>query len=87
MNKYERIPNFILDLHGYTTREAKETLDDIIESGEYGHIRVITGKGQFRETGPILRTYVENYLKNQDIAFQTSKLHNGGDGALEIYLK
>jgi DNA-nicking Smr family endonuclease len=87
MNKYERVPEFVLDLHGYTTREAKGLIDDIIESGEYGHIRVITGKGAFRETGPVMRTYVENYLRNQNIKFETAKLYNGGDGALEVYLK
>jgi DNA-nicking Smr family endonuclease len=86
MNKYERVPDYVLDLHGYTTREAGEVLDDIIEGGEYRHIRIITGKGTFRETGPVLRTFVENYLKNREIKFQTSKLHNGGDGALEAYL-
>ena len=85
MNKYERVPDYILDLHGYTTREAGEVLDDIIEGGEYRHIRIITGKGAFRETGPVLRTFVENYLKNRKIKFQAAKLHNGGDGALEVY--
>lgn len=86
MNKYERQPDYIVDLHGYTTKEAKEALDDIIESGEYRHIRIITGKGTFRETGPVLRTFVENYLKNQDIKFETAKLYNGGEGALEVFL-
>ena len=31
MNKYERQPEYILDLHGYTTREAEEKLVEIIE--------------------------------------------------------
>lgn len=87
MNKYERQPEFILDLHGYTTREAGEILDDLILEGEYKHVRIITGKGSFRETGPVLRTYVENYLKNRDIKFSIAKLHNGGQGALEVFLK
>ena len=87
MNKYERVPEFVLDLHGYTTKEAKELIGDIIEAGEYGHIRIITGKGAFRETGPVMRTYVENFLRNQNIKFETAKLYNGGEGALEVYLK
>jgi len=87
MNKYEKIPEYIVDLHGYTTREAGEVLEELIEGGEYKHIRVITGKGTFRETGPVLRTYIENYLKKRDITFQTAKLSNGGDGALEVFLK
>jgi DNA-nicking Smr family endonuclease len=87
MNKYERIPEYILNLHGFTTREAGEMLEDIIDGGEYRHIRVITGKGAFRETGPVLRTFVENFLRNREVKFEMAKLHNGGDGALEVYLK
>ena len=67
MNKYERVPDYILDLHGYTTREAKEVLEDILDGGEFRHIRIITGKGTFRETGPVLRTFVENFLRNREI--------------------
>ena len=87
MNKYERVPDYILDLHGYTTREAKDVLEDVLDGGEFRHIRIITGKGAFRETGPVLRTFVENFLRNRDIKFETAKLHNGGEGALEVYLK
>ena len=86
MNKYERVPDYILDLHGYTIREAKEVLEDILDGGEFRHIRIITGKGTFRETGPVLRTFVENFLRNREIKFETAKLHNGGAGALEVYL-
>jgi len=87
MNKYEKIPEYILDLHGYTTREAAELLDELREAGEDNHIRVITGKGSFRETGPVMRTFVENYLGGRRIPFNTAKLYNGGDGALEVFLK
>ncbi len=87
MNKYEKVPEHIVDLHGYTTRKAGEVLDELVEGGEFRHVRIITGKGTFRETGPVLRTYVENFLKNREIKFQISKLSNGGDGALEVFLK
>ena len=86
MNKYERQPEYVVDLHGYTTREAKEILNDLIVGKEYRHVRIITGKGLFRGTGPVLRTYVENYLKNHDIRYEYAKLYNGGEGALEVYL-
>ena len=85
MNKYQRIPEFILDLHGYTTKEAEQKLDEIVEGGEYFHIRVITGKGTFRETGPVMRNFVKRYLQIRDIRFDTSKISDGGDGALEVY--
>ncbi len=87
MNKYEHEPDYILDLHGYTTKEAEGILDEMIDAGEYNHVRVITGKGTFRETGPVMRTFVEHYLENRDIEFKTSKLYNGGEGAFEVFLK
>ena len=87
MNKYERVPEKIIDLHGLTTREAKEVLEELVLAGEFRHVRIITGKGTFRDTGPVLRTYVENYLKNNGIKFEIAKLYNGGDGALEVFLK
>ena len=85
VNKYERKPEAIIDLHGQTTAEAKVVLDNLIKNEEYKHVRIITGKGTFRETGPILKPFVQNYLKKLDINFSTAKLHNGGDGALEVF--
>lgn len=87
MNKYERKPDYILDLHGYNTKEAAGMLDLIIESGKYAHMRIITGKGAFRETGPVMRSFVKSYFKKLDIRFETSKLYNGGEGALEVFFK
>lgn len=87
MNKYEKIPEDTIDLHGKTVREALEYLEDYFLEHDYKHIRIITGKAAFRETGPVLRTAVENFLKNKNIRFEYAKLYNGGEGALEVYLK
>lgn len=87
MNKYARTPEFILDLHGFTTKQAEGILDETLLNGQYKHVRVITGKGTFRETGPVMRTFVENYLENNDLLFETSKLYSGGEGAFEVYLE
>lgn len=86
MNKYERIPEYILDLHGKTTKEAKVILEHLIKTSNYKHVRVITGKASFRDTGPVLRGFVENYLNSLDIKYSYAKLTNGGEGALEVYL-
>ncbi len=51
MNKYEKIPEYILDLHGHTTKEAEGLLDELIEAGGYSHIRVITGRGRLGRRG------------------------------------
>jgi DNA-nicking Smr family endonuclease len=85
MNKYEQKPEYIVDLHGYTTKQAEELLEEIISFKKYRHIRVITGKALFRESGPVLRTFVQQFLKSRDIRFQTSKISDGGEGALEVF--
>lgn len=87
MNKYAKIPTLVLDLHGHTTREAKEVLDEILAKNEHSHIRIITGKGTYRETGPVLRSYAQGYLRDRGISFQISKISDGGDGALEVFLR
>ncbi|MDP3956130.1 MAG: Smr/MutS family protein [bacterium] len=84
MNKYERIPDYIIDLHGYTTREAKDELDKLFKNN-YKHVRVITGKGTFRETGPVLRTFVKKYLVQKGYRYNPAKIADGGDGALEVF--
>ncbi len=87
MNKYARTPDHILDLHGFTTRQAEALLDETFAKGQYKHVRIITGKGAFRETGPVMRTFVEDYLENGDFRFEVAKLFNGGEGAFEVYLE
>lgn len=86
MNKYERVPEHILDLHGKNTREARNLLDAFLLSSKYKHIRIITGKGTFRETGSVMRNFVSGFLKERGINFQIAKISNGGEGALEVYL-
>ena len=85
MNKYEREPDKIIDLHGHTTKEAEDVLDELVSVREFKHVRLITGKGTFRDSGPVLREFVKSYLRRHEIRFETAKLYNGGDGALEVY--
>lgn len=86
-NKYESEPEFELDFHGWTTEECKEELDEIIREGDYSHIRVIVGKGKNSEGGPVLPNFVKNYLNERNIRFSQSKIQDGGEGALEVFLK
>ena len=87
MNKYERKPDHILDLHGHTTREAETVMDKLIQSRKHTHVRVITGHGALRETGPVLKTFIRDYLAAHNIRYNQSKLSDGGEGAFEIFLK
>jgi DNA-nicking Smr family endonuclease len=86
MNKYAREPERVVDLHGYTTLQAREFLDEFFENTNYKHIRLITGKGLYKD-GPILRSYIEKYLRLREIKFQYAKISDGGEGALEVFLE
>ncbi len=86
MNKYQKTPEIIIDLHGKTIAEAKVLLDTIIAEKKYSHIRMITGKCSYREHGPILQPFVKNYLEEKNIKFNQSKIQDGGEGALEVYI-
>jgi DNA-nicking Smr family endonuclease len=86
-NKYARIPETIIDLHGYTTREAEEVLHTLIRERKYAHVRIITGKGNRSAHGPVLAQFVRDYLNARQIRYNNAKLHEGGEGALEVFLK
>ena len=84
MNKYIQAPDDIIDLHGYTTDEARAVLDDRLKNGTPSHIRIIVGKGIHSEKQPVLRDFVKNYLSARNIRFNQSKIQDGGEGALEV---
>ena len=86
MNKYSQVPGDIIDLHGYTTLEAKDILDTLIREEKHHHIRIITGKGLHSADGPVLKDFVKRYLDAHDKRYNQSKLHDGGEGALEVFL-
>ncbi|MDP3988878.1 MAG: Smr/MutS family protein [bacterium] len=86
VNKYERKPQYILDLHGYTTSEAQKELDDLFKNSIYSHVRIITGKGAFRATGPVLQTFVKQYLFKKGYRYNPAKLQDGGEGAFEVFV-
>lgn len=86
-NKYPQEPELIVDFHGYTTLECKDDLDELIEGGQYSHVRIIVGKGRNSIDGPVLPNFVKNYLTERSIRFSQSKIADGGEGSLEVYLK
>jgi len=84
MNKYERQPEYVLDLHGRTVREAEHALKGLLEKN-FSHVRVIVGKGLHSKVGPILRDAVKEFFRTQGIRFTQSKISDGGEGALEVF--
>ncbi len=85
MNKYLRTPSKIIDLHGHTTSEAKIALDELLKSNE-SYVRIIVGKGNHSKEGPVLRDFVKKYFLSKNIHFNQSKISDGGEGALEVFL-
>jgi len=84
-----------IDLHGHTLEAAHRVLNAFIA----GHaaagrrcVRVITGKGSFREGGGVLKTAVPRWLNEpplQDsiLAFSHARRDDGGEGALYVLLR
>jgi DNA-nicking Smr family endonuclease len=86
MNKYEQVPERIVDLHGLTKRETEEVLDILLIDAQGSHVRLIVGKGVHSAQGAVLREFVKIYLGSRNITFHQSKLQYGGEGALEVFL-
>ena len=84
-----------LDLHGYTQGQAHEALGDFLDGAQGRGLRcvlVITGKGNTKETGGVLRAQVPRWLNEPDnrarvLAFDYAQPKHGGLGALYILLR
>jgi len=87
MNKYEQTPEHIIDLHGYTTAEAKLLLDTVFAFKKFSHVRVITGKSTYRGKPAVLLPFVKRYVLEHGVDFRPAKPQDGGEGALEVFLK
>jgi DNA-nicking Smr family endonuclease len=86
MNKYERTPEQVIDLHGHTVQKSALLLEELLEKGSLAHVRVIVGKGMHSKGGAVLREFVKEFLLSRNIRFAQSKIQDGGEGALEVYL-
>jgi DNA-nicking Smr family endonuclease len=84
-----------IDLHGLTQADAHRALVAFI-SGQHAAgrrcVRVITGKGTFREGGGVLRAAVPRWLNEADmraavLAISHAQPRDGGGGALYVLLK
>lgn len=86
-NKYEQKAEIEIDLHGHTTAESKEILDTLLKEKKYSIVRIIVGKGNHSVCGAVLPDFVRSYLHSHGIRYNQSKINNGGEGALEVFLR
>ena len=89
-NKYQRIPEAILDVHGMYQVEAEEAVLEFINNVQdrgYRFVRIIPGKGIHSAGGyGVLNTLVREILSGRGYKFSSAKLNEGGEGALDIDL-
>ena len=85
LNKFVTAPDEVIDMHGYTTREALSVLDDIAADPKLRFVRIIVGKGIHSAEGHagVLRDFVKNYLDERQIEHRPAKFKDGGSGALD----
>lgn len=87
-------PQSVLDLHGYTAREAEDKTASFVRAALKNgllSLLIITGKGLHSEGDGILRDVVETTvieLKKQNVivSFKWEKKHKYKSGAMLVYL-
>lgn len=63
---------FEIDLHGLNMSDSKKVLDEVFEwlPVEGKHVKrldIVVGVGKGSDTGPVLPSFVMNYLKEKDL--------------------
>ena len=88
-------PEAELDLHGYKAIEARIRAESFVYTCKiqgFFTIRIIVGKGQHSELGPVLPDVVEDVLnemrsKNLVLGFDWDKKAKYGSGSIIVYLQ
>ncbi|HEU4531146.1 MAG TPA: Smr/MutS family protein [Steroidobacteraceae bacterium] len=82
-----------LDLHGYTSAQAKQALREFLEAMMREHcrcVRIIHGKGlRSGHRGPVIKHTVNGVLQRTDavLAFASARPVDGGTGAIYVLLR
>lgn len=81
-----------LDLHGMTADHAYIAIQQFIEhcrGPQMSSVRIIHGKGDRSERGPVLKRKLGGWLRQRDdvLAFCSAKENDGGTGAVYVLLK
>ena len=74
-----------LDLHGYRTLEAHGLVLDFLEHAKNNNfkiVRIITGKG-IDGYSP-LKSYIKDFLIENDYNYSQADMYSGGEGAFDI---
>jgi DNA-nicking Smr family endonuclease len=80
-----------IDLHGMNALEARRYVDDFLDyaaSEGYRAVRIVHGKGNHSQQGPILKRHIGVWLRkrNNVLAYVSAQQADGGTGALYVLL-
>lgn len=80
-----------LDLHGFTTEEAKKQVQNFLQEALYSNYRVVLiihGKGRHKDT-PVLKSKLNSWLRQLSVvlAFCSAHSAHGSRGAVYVLLK
>lgn len=89
-NKYYLNPEAVLDLHGFTKKEAEEELFLFLRESKtkgFKKIKIITGQGWHNEDfQSILKPFIEDILDKENYTYTNAKINDGGSGAIMVSL-
>ncbi len=87
-NPFGFVPDVVIDLHGYTQKQATPKLKNLKSLYQSGtRIRIIVGKGAYSSSPPVLPTLTKKLLGEQDISWKYAKAIDGGDGAIDLTIE
>jgi len=84
--------DYHLDLHGYSVKQARETIFKLVSSSQIDELRCLLithGKGVMNKQPAKLKSYVFHWLKQieQVIAIHSALPQHGGTGSVYVLLK
>jgi DNA-nicking Smr family endonuclease len=89
-NKYYLNPEAVLDLHGFTKKEAERAFFEFLEESQekgFRKIKIITGQGWHnKDFQSILKPFIEDLLDKENYSYTDAKINDGGRGALIVNL-
>lgn len=89
-NKYYINPEAVLDLHGFTKKEAAEAFFEFLDESkekDFKKIKIITGQGWHnKDFQSILKPFIEEILNEEGYSYSDAKISDGGRGALVVNL-
>jgi DNA-nicking Smr family endonuclease len=89
--RYTPVIDAELDLHGYTSSEARSAVEELLSeanSAGWQRIRIVVGKGTRSMGGvPILPDVVKAVLIRHGHDYTYAKVFEGGEGVLVVTLK